>query len=762
MKKSDETTPPAASISSSDPPVTLVENLFSRLTLTCLDINKKDISSDLHRRLVLMAGSSFLGVVFFSLLAVAACKRGEVYLSVVESGYIAFLVINFIHARFFKRYESNIVASTLVSGLLFMYLYIDGGIENTGSLGCFIFPPIAIFLLGTRMGMIFSLLLLVPVVSLAGVDIQHPQIAGYSPDFVVRFILAYLMVTGVAFLFEQNAQRYRQEIQQINAGLEEVVAERTADLITLRDQLYREIEEHKRAKESLTESEERYRVMFEKSANGIFLVDGQDGRFIDANPAAEQLSGRSLEELQQSYFADVISVPGVEQLKKLQHPNGAVHLSEVEFIQKNGEKRPALMTAATIYGSVAVAIAYDISALKESEAEREQLALQLQNSQKMESIGTLAGGIAHDFNNILSAVMGYTELCRLKLDPDHPLQGHLDQIKIASWRAKELVQQILTFGSRKSQEQLKPLSIAKLVEETMRLVEATLPATIRISKTLDYSCKVMGDAVQVNQLVMNLCTNAAHAIGEQKGEIEVVLAFRNRGEMPLYRLSDGARHEAMVMLSVSDTGCGMSQDLITRVFDPFYTTKEVGVGTGMGLSVVHGIVKDMSGRIFTHSEVGQGSRFEIWLPAIEDDVNDEHGAPQKLPGGSEHIVYVDDEPFLVEIGEEVLSSLGYRVSGFEDPVAALSFIVEQADGIDLIITDNIMPVMTGTDLSEKVREQLPEMPIILCSGKITESEKERSKAAGVERILMKPLLIETLAPLVREVLDGHQESGTAT
>lgn len=269
----------------------------------------------------------------------------------------------------------------------------------------------------------------------------------------------------------------------------------------------------------------------------------------------------------------------------------------------------------------------------------------------------------------------------------------------------------------------------------------------------------MGDPVQVNQLVMNLCTNAAHAIGDGKGEIGIVLAARSKADMPLYNVSDGVGHEPMVMLSISDTGCGMSQDLMTRVFDPFYTTKEVGTGTGMGLSVVHGIVQEMSGRIFTHSEIGQGSRFEIWLPAIEGDAPDERLAPKELPGGREHIVYVDDEPFIVAVGQEVLASLGYRVSGFEDPVAALSFIVEQADTVDLVITDNIMPVMTGTELAQKVREQLPGVPIILCSGKFTETEKERSKAAGVERLLMKPLLIETLAPLVREVLDNENKPG---
>jgi len=393
----------------------------------------------------------------------------------------------------------------------------------------------------------------------------------------------------------------------------------------------------------------------------------------------------------------------------------------------------------------------DITAEKQAQIDRERLEAQLRQSQKMEAMGTLAGGIAHDFNNILGAILGYGELAYQHSAPGSALRRYLDNVMHAAGRAKALVDRILGF-SRSGLGERVPVNVQSVIEETLELLAASLPSGIRLEKTLAAGdAAVIGDATHLHQVAMNLCTNALHAM-ERGGVLSVVLERVELGERRT--LSRGTLYPgAYVRLVVSDTGTGIPPAVLERMFDPFFTTKGVGEGTGLGLSLVHGIVAELGGAIDVATRPGEGTKFEIWLPVAGEAGRPVVEAVRELPRGhGETVMIVDDERSLVALAKEMLAGLGYQPVGFESSTAALQAFQAEPRRFHLILTDEAMPDLVGTELAHEIRRIQPGLPIILMSGHGGAQLTQKAAAVGAQGVLGKPLQGRDLAESLARVL----------
>lgn len=440
----------------------------------------------------------------------------------------------------------------------------------------------------------------------------------------------------------------------------------------------------------------------------------------------------------------------VEQRK----PYDMVH----RLLLRDGRVKYVHERAETHYGSDgrpvrSLGTAQDITEQRQAEQTRQALEAQLRQAQKMEAIGTLAGGIAHDFNNILTAIMGHAELLGQDLPPDPALREEVDGILGASQRARDLVQQILTFSRRRVQER-KPIALQPVVLEALRMLRATLPTTIEIrAEVSSEAAVVMADATQVYQVVINLCGNAAHAMRDHGGilsvscggvQVDEAFASAHRGLRP-------GRH---VLLTVSDTGHGMDPQTVERIFDPFFTTKGPGEGTGLGLAVLHGIMQAHDGLVTVHSQPGKGTSFNLYFPAARGPAPATTGERRALPrGGGEHILVVDDEPALVGIARRALGQLGYRVTGYTHPAEALAEFRQDPRKFDLVLCDLTMPQMSGLDFAGQLLQIRPEIPMLLTSGNGAALEPDALHRLGIRELLDKPFTIQALAEAARRNLE---------
>ncbi len=375
---------------------------------------------------------------------------------------------------------------------------------------------------------------------------------------------------------------------------------------------------------------------------------------------------------------------------------------------------------------------------------------QLRHAQKMEAIGTLAGGIAHDFNNVLTPIIGYSEIMRLMAvrenNSDTSSTQFIGEILAAAKRAKSLVEQILTF-SRSREQKESPQFMHPIVKEVVKLLRATLPATIKVREDVDSECGMVSiDPVQLHQVLLNLCTNSAQAIGDEQGIITVKLA-----------MSTDSHDGDWVKLSVADSGPGISAALQERVFEPYFTTKEKGQGTGLGLAMVHGIVTQAGGRIELKSEGGKGTAFHLYFPCVEpvsSVANLEDGSATSL-GGTEHVMVVDDQPAVLEVTKKILETLGYEVTICLSPQKALALFCSTPGAFDLVLTDLTMPDMTGIELCVEMKKCSATIPIILCSGYESKFSEEELNSAGLSTWFTKPVTLQKLASMVRSTLDNR-------
>ena len=379
----------------------------------------------------------------------------------------------------------------------------------------------------------------------------------------------------------------------------------------------------------------------------------------------------------------------------------------------------------------------------------------LAEANKILALGQMASGVAHDFNNILGAIMGYSEMTMIDMPQNHVARHNLSQILKASHRAKDVVQQILAY-TRKHELERKVIDLKEITNEALKFIRASIPSTIEIRAQIPKEpCIIIADATMIHQIIMNLCTNAHHAMLDQGGILSLSLEcldLRTISEM----VDDDLKPGRYIKLSVADTGIGMPPEIIDRIFDPYFTTKEIGVGTGLGLSVVQGIVKSHNGAIKVDSKSGNGTTFDIFLPSVGIEQAIEVEDHQYIPHGNERILFVDDEELLVELGKQMLKHLGYSVVATTDPQEALKLFEKEKDAIDLIITDLTMPNMTGDILVKKILQIKPNLPIIMCTGFSERIDQKRAVELGIRSLLEKPIQVSDMANTIRKLLDENK------
>lgn len=399
------------------------------------------------------------------------------------------------------------------------------------------------------------------------------------------------------------------------------------------------------------------------------------------------------------------------------------------------------------------AIGMDITDLKRGEEKRMQLELRLQQSQKMEAIGTLAGGIAHDFNNILSVVLGYADMAMEDAPPGTAVFNDLKEVVSAGNRAKELVKQILAFSREANVERI-PIQLQSIVKEVLKMIRASIPSTIDIRDVIDSKCGVvLADPTQIHQILMNLCTNANHAMENTGGILKIELKSVHLGKSDK-QMELNIEPGEYVDLIVSDTGSGIDPDIIDKIFEPYFTTKETGKGTGMGLSIIHGIILDYGGTIHVESKPGIGTSFHVYFPVSEQRESLLTQNDEVLTKGHERILFIDDEEILAKMGKEMLERLGYSVTVRSSSLEALATFQNNPDKFDAVITDQTMPGMTGSDLARRMLQIRPDLPIILCTGYSVLIDEDSAKGIGIKEFALKPLTRKTIARLIRNVLDS--------
>ncbi len=388
----------------------------------------------------------------------------------------------------------------------------------------------------------------------------------------------------------------------------------------------------------------------------------------------------------------------------------------------------------------------------QNEAERLLLEERLRHSQKIEAIGTMSGGIAHDFNNILTGIIGYSEMARKELGELPETRRKIDKVLQASHRAKELVQQILTF-SRHSDEEKKTVDLSSICREAMKLLRASIPSSIEFHLTIADNCRVMAVPSQMHQIIMNLCTNAYQAMAVNGGLLTISLepTELHDEEAARHRLKSGLFYR----LKVSDNGHGIAPEIRERIFEPYFTTKDKGVGTGLGLALTHGIVQGHHGAIDLESEVGGGATFSIWLPQVKEEVLQEETTEEgALASGTEHILLADDEELILQFSKEMLAMAGYRVTIATNGLEALTLFQENPNAFDLVLTDMTMPKMSGMELTRQCLTLRPELPVILYTGYNDQVSRECAVSAGIRAYLTKPVGGTKLCGVIRQVLDA--------
>ncbi|MCG6533652.1 MAG: PAS domain S-box protein [Syntrophales bacterium LBB04] len=517
--------------------------------------------------------------------------------------------------------------------------------------------------------------------------------------------------------------------------------------------LFFDITDRRQAEEELKASEERYRVAIEGSNDGIAIL--KDEQNIFCNHKFLEIFGYDRTE-------EIVGQP----ISKVVHPDDLNRVTEFKRLRQQGEQAPSryefkgvrrdggmvfieVSATQTTYRGEIVSLVFmrDVT-------ERKKLEFMLQQAQKMEAIGTLAGGIAHDFNNILAIIIGCTELSLITTPKDSPIHNHLSQVLEAGYRATDLVQQILTF-SRKTVLEKKSLRLSLVIKEILKMMRASLPSTIHIDQHIEPdSGFVLADPTQIHQLLMNLCTNAAHAMHENGGVLTI-----NLSNVDVFPMNQDIPPDVVpghyLFLTVSDTGIGMNHAVLDRIFEPYFTTKEPGEGTGLGLAVVHGIVKSYGGTILVQSEPGKGTTFQIFLPRTDRPTVTQESKTsfESLPLGREKILFVDDEQTLLKIGKKMLEHLGYEVITSSNSLEALRLFREKPEQFDLVITDMTMPEMTGDRLAQEIIGIKPGFPVILCTGFTNRITKDEAQALGIREFLEKPLAMHILAKTIRKILD---------
>jgi PAS domain S-box-containing protein len=516
----------------------------------------------------------------------------------------------------------------------------------------------------------------------------------------------------------------------------------------------RDITDKKITEEKLKKNIAWFKALFNATSDSVILVR-PDGTILDLNENAARRRTLCADGMRGQNIFDFLPGESSEMRRKaLDQILYERRLVQYDEAREDKYYRIRLFPILDYQGEVIQVASFsrDITENKKAETEKRKLQAQLIQSQKMEAIGTLAGGIAHDFNNILGAILGYTEMAQEITGLDPMASKYLDRVHEAGNRASDLVKQILAF-SRQVESKRLSLFPVHIVKEAIKLLRPSLPSTILIKQHLDASVwPIIADPTQVHQILINLCTNAFHAMEKTGGVLEITLSNRELCASDVQHVPE-IQPGKFVELAVSDTGYGISSAIHDKIFDPFFTTKAIGKGTGMGLSIVHGIVTSHEGFITCDSELGKGSVFRVYLPVVEQVGSQYPETVEIDPSGVERILFVDDEEILVELGVLMLEQQGYKVTGRTNSLDALVTFQNQPDSFDAVITDHTMPGLTGSELALRILQIRPDIPIILCTGYSNLISEEKAELLGIKGFAMKPLVKKELASLLRKLLD---------
>jgi len=505
-----------------------------------------------------------------------------------------------------------------------------------------------------------------------------------------------------------------------------------------------DITERKKIEQALCESEEKYRLMMESMKNESYICSSEL-RIEYMNPAMIKRVGRDAtgENCYKAIYDQdrKCSWCIFDQIEKKKYVE-----YEIAASKDNRSYSVSNSPLSHIDGTISkLTIFHDITEMKNMEET-------LRQAQKMESIGTLTGGIAHDFNNILGIILGNTELALDDVPEWNPAHSNLEEIKTASLRAKNIVRQLLSFN-RKVEQKMQSIEIARVIKGALKFLRSTIPTTIDVKQDIKVTDEIIfADPTQINQIMMNICINASHAMEETGGtfKVSVEKVILDDNSAKNYPELNPGEH---INIRVSDTGPGIDPDIIDRIFDPYFTTKGVGKGSGMGLSVVHGIVKNHNGAITVNSNPGKGTTFNILFPMANEKSKGGKKSTKEPLCGNETILFVDDERSIVKLIKKMLERLGYMVETKMNPVEALDLFKSKPDRFDLVITDMTMPQMTGVKLSEKLMGIRTDIPVIICTGHSAIVDEEKAKELGLAAYIMKPINMLELSQTIRKVLD---------
>jgi len=522
--------------------------------------------------------------------------------------------------------------------------------------------------------------------------------------------------------------------------------------------LEKELAERKRIEEQLRQSEERFLQLIDTSSDAIYIIYNQ--KFEIINKKFRELFGVTLESVNHHDFdfSQLVTSRSKalvdERVRRIQKGEGISSRYEFTAISKDGTEVEIEASVSSILykdGIATLGLLRDI-------AERKALEKQIRQSQKIQAISTLAGGIAHDFNNILTIIRGYTELSLEETTHNSNLQRNLHYVLSAADRARELVNQILTF-SRQREEVLQPVKITHIVHEALRIVRPTFSSNIEIHEDIEPDAGiVMADPSEIRQILMNLCTNALHAMRNNGGELRIIL---KKVYLQLDDILECSPLEPgpYIKLSVSDTGHGMEPYIKERIFEPFFTTKSAGEGVGMGLPVIHGLIRNYGGDITVHSNPGHGTVFDLFLPVAELPVHKTEKVTEPHNGHKERILYVEDDKILLFMQQEIFEHLGYDVVAISNPFEALDIFAADPEIFHLVITDQVMPGMTGIQLSRELLRIRADIPIILCTGFSETVTRKEALKIGIKEFIMKPIITREVAGLIHKVLNKCQRVG---
>jgi PAS domain S-box-containing protein len=517
-----------------------------------------------------------------------------------------------------------------------------------------------------------------------------------------------------------------------------------------------DVTEKKRTEEELRRQEALFRTLAESSAVSVFIYQGARIRYTNATGLAllgyscEELLEKNFWDLFPSDYRDLVKTRGKQRLQGAPVPSQY----EVKLLTKSGQERWMIFTGSRIEfeGQPAVlGTAFDVTERKQLEEQQRQLQQQLFQNQKLQSLGRLAGGIAHDFNNLLTPILGFAELTLADLPHENPFHANIEEIRKAGKRAQALIQQILSFGRSRPQEQ-RTLSLKALIEETLPLLRASLPTTINIHyHGGTASAWVRGDAAQLQQVLMNLCVNARDAMRETGGTLDIGLDPVLLDER-FARRHDNLSPGPYLRLTIRDTGCGIPKEILPSVFDPFFTTKDVGVGSGLGLAIVHGIVLGHGGVVTVKSALDRGSTFTVYLPQAAQAEEEKIKAREVTSGGKGRVLFVDDEESVVRLGKRMLERCGYEVVATTRGQEALAIFRREPQRFVAVVTDQTMPELTGGELAKIVLQVRPDIPVLLCTGFSETLSAEQARQIGIRECLSKPFSLEEIGTALQRAL----------